>query len=89
MAFGHLYPEPKVRRTFGTRPEGPLLGLRPRNKIRSKSERSEIAVMVKKLYEVQFQVARAVKIQSKTREIQPKMDARGPFKSQKGRARDS
>ena len=42
MAFGHLYPEPKVRRTFGTRPEGPLLGLRPRNKSkRKKSERSE------------------------------------------------
>ena len=43
MAFGHLYPEPKVRRTFGTRSEGPLLGLRPRNKSKRRSEATKKA----------------------------------------------
>ena len=43
MAEGHLYPEPKVRRTFGTRPEGPLLGLRPRNKSKSERRRDEVS----------------------------------------------
>ena len=32
------YSEPSPRRGDGTRPEGPLLGLRPRNKIQSNGE---------------------------------------------------